>query len=264
MRIVDPMTASPHDELAAALLDPERAVPAVLTSHTARTPARRFAVYRNNVTVGLIDALRARFPAVERIVGEDFFAATARDFVRVRPPRSPLLSLYGDDFPDFVAAFAPAGDLPWLADVARLEAARTTAYHAADAPPLGPAEFAALDPASLGDLRVTLHPSARLVRSRYPIVTIWAMNSGEAALGPVDIDTPEDALVIRPRLTVVVQRLPPGAAVFLASLSEHATLAEASTVAFATTAAFDPTASLAVLVGSGVTTSLSFDPEPSP
>ncbi len=90
----------------------------------------------------LIDALRTKFPATERIVGEEFFRAMARVFVIAHPPRSKILHTYGDDFGDFIAAFEPAAELAYLADVARLEAARTRAYHAADATPLTPADFA--------------------------------------------------------------------------------------------------------------------------
>ena len=64
------MFAPLQNSFAAALLDSDRPVPKGLTSHTASVPAKRFAVYRNNVVVSLIDALRRRFPAVERIVGE--------------------------------------------------------------------------------------------------------------------------------------------------------------------------------------------------
>ena len=190
---------------AGALLDPGRAVPAALTSHTAKIPAKRFAVYRNNVVVGLIHALARRFPVVERIVGEEFFAAMARVFVVDNPPRSPLLMVYGDAFPDFIAGFDPAAELPYLACVARLEAARTRAYHAADAIPLDPAVLRSLDQETLGDLRIVRHPAAEIVRSKFPIVTIWAMNAGEIELGPVADWSGEDALVARPGLEVEVR-----------------------------------------------------------
>ena len=108
--------------------------------------ARRFAVYRNNVMVTLSKALKSRFPAVDKIVGEEFFGAMARVFVSERPPRSPLLATYGDEFADFIATFEPASDLPYLADVARLEAARTRAYHSADAVPIDADGLTALDP----------------------------------------------------------------------------------------------------------------------
>ena len=86
---------------------------------------------------------------------------------------------YGDSFPDFIASFAPAAELIYLADVARLEAARTRAYHAADAEPVDPTRLKALDQDALAELRIVPHPSAQIVRSRHPIVSIWAMNSGD-------------------------------------------------------------------------------------
>src|SRR5260370_24975201 len=96
----------------------------------------------------------------------------ARVFVMAQPPRSPLLAAYGDDFPQFVAAFEPAREIPYLADAAPLEAARTRAYHASDATPLGPSHFAPLDSQALRDIRIEIHPSTAIVRPPFPIVTI--------------------------------------------------------------------------------------------
>ena len=131
---------------AQALLDGERPIPDGVTAHNAADPTRRFAVYRNNVVAGLVRALKDRFPVVERIVGEEFFGAMARVFVVERPPRSPLLATYGDDFAAFIAAFEPARELVYVAAVARLEAARTRAYHAADATPLDADNVVAVRP----------------------------------------------------------------------------------------------------------------------
>ena len=192
------MFADVQNEFATALLDADRPVPLAVTSHTSRSPVRRFGVYRNNVVASLVNALRTRFPVVESIVGEEFFAAMARVFVTANPPRSPVLHLYGDAFPEFIEEFPPAADLAYLADVARLEAARTRAFHAADAQPAEPREWARLDPEQLIRCRVALHPSMQIVCSQHPIVTIWAMNSGKAELRPIDDDGPEDALVVRP------------------------------------------------------------------
>src|SRR5712671_5592859 len=180
---------------AGALLDTEHPIPCGITAHNAAIPTRRFAVYRNNVVAGLVKALKSRFPVVEKIVGEEFFAAMARVFVVERPPRSPLLATYGDVFPAFIAAFEPARELPYLADVARLEAARTRSYHAADATPVGAGHFAAINTHAVGGIRVGMHPSTEIVRSPYPVVTIWAMNSGEQELAPIENWRSEDALV---------------------------------------------------------------------
>jgi hypothetical protein len=250
------MFAPTQDSFAAALLDPERPVPRGVTSHTTAVPVRRFAVYRNNVVVGLVKALAARFPAVERVVGEEFFAAMARVFITTHPPRSPLLMQYGDTFPSFIAGFEPAAELPYLADVARLEAARTRAYHAADAEPLDAAALQALDPESLGDVRLSLHPSIEIVRSAHPIVAIWAMNAGEAEPGPIEDWRPEDALVARPALEVEVRTLPAGGAGFIEALRGGRALAEAVDSAAGDSAQFDLAANLAGLIGSGLIVAL--------
>ena len=60
---------------------------------------------------------------MEKIVGEEFFAAMARAFVTEQPPCTPLLATYGDQLAAFIAAFEPAREIAYLADVARLEAA---------------------------------------------------------------------------------------------------------------------------------------------
>ena len=245
------MLAALQSEFAAAVLDPDRATPNAVTSHTSRTPQKRFAVYRNNVVVGLVEALRARFPATERIVGAEFFAAMAHMFVIAQPPRSPVLMQYGDEFPSFVETFEPARELAYLSDVARLEAARTRAYHAADAEPIDASRIETINPEDLLNARVALHPSAQIVRSRHPIVTIWAMNSGEIEPAPVDESRAEDALVVRPHLTVFVRQLPAGGAVLLNSFVAGATFGEAIERAAADHVAFDLPANLAALIGSG-------------
>ena len=244
--------ASLQADFAAALIDAERPVPAALTSHSARAPHKRFAVYRNNVIVGLVEALRTQFPATEQIVGSDFFVAMARVFVTSQPPRSPILVTYGEGFPDFIADFTPAAEVPYLADVARLEIARTRAYHAADAEPLDPTRWQSIDPHNLLAARVALHPSLKIVRSPFPIVTIWAMNSRAAELGSIENCGPEDAVVVRPRLDVEVRRLPAGGAVFLGALASAVPLGEAADAAAAEHLKFDLAANLAALIGGGL------------
>lgn len=246
-------------EFATALLDPDRPVPAGLTSHSARVPEKRFAVYRNNVVVGLINALRAKFPATERIVGKDFFGAMSRVFVPAYPPRSKILHIYGDDFGDFIATFEPAAELPYLPDVARLEAARTRAYHAADAAPLAPANFAGIAADTIGDLRLTLHPSLEILRSRHPVVTVWSMNAGEIELGPIEDYVPEDALILRPQYDVTVRLLPPGGADFIQALLEGRTLAQAAEHALTDAPRFNLTGNLAGLIGSGAVTAITHE-----
>jgi hypothetical protein len=248
-----------QDAFAQALRDPEAALPPGVISHTSDVPRKRFSVYRNNVMVGLVNGLEARFPVVRKIVGEDFFKAIAKLFAAAQPPHSPLMMFYGDGFPAFLAAFEPAQDVPYLADVARLEASRTRAYHAADAKPLTAAALQAIPQEALADLHFILHPSLDIVASDHPIVTIWAMNSGELELAPVTDWRGEDALILRPGLDVEVRRLPTGARVFLQSLAAGNPLGAAAASALVTNANFDVAANLAALFA-GLTIEITNEP----
>jgi len=245
-----------QENFAGALLDADRPVPAAVTSHTARGPQKRFAVYRNNVIVGLVEALRTQFTATENIVGSEFFAAMARVYVSTEPPRSPVLVNYGEGFPGFIEKFEPAAELPYLADVARLEVARTRAYHAADAAPLEPSRWQEIDPSALVGARVVLHPSLQILRSSQPVVTIWSMNAGESEPASIEDCEAEDALIVRPHLNVEVRRLPAGGATFLQALGLGATLGDAAATAAADHPQFDLAANLAGLIGAGLATEL--------
>ncbi len=246
------MTAMIQAQFAEALLDRNREVPPDLRSWSSARPVRRFEVYRNNVASGLAKALAVRFPATEAIVGKPFFAAMAREYVREHPPRSPVLLDYGDGFADFVRGFTPAAELPYLPDVIRLENAWMAAYHSADAVPLAPESLAAVDHANLAGLKIALHPSFGLIRSPHPIVTIWAMNSGELPLAEIRHWSAEDALIVRPHLAVLTRRLPPGGAAFLDALAKGSPLGSAASMAQDDAADFDLTANLAGLFTSGL------------
>lgn len=178
-----------------AILDARRPAPSGLTDGAGRPAGKRFDVYRNNVAVSLTEALETGFPVVRKLVGDAFFKAMAGVFLRAHPPRSPLMMLYGREFPDFLAEFAPARGLPYLADVARLELALREAYHAADAAPIDPACLAAVPPEALDGLRLQFAPPVRLVTSAYPILDIWRANTG--AGGPKPGRGPQSALILR-------------------------------------------------------------------
>ncbi len=236
-----------QNNFARALLDRELPVPAGVVAHNSARPEARFAIYRNNMMVSLLGVLEDRFPATCRIVGEEFFRAAARSFIAAEPPRSPIMMFYGDAFPSYLAEFEPARSVPYLADVARLEAARTRAYHAADGKPLARDAFAAVPLEALAGMRFTLHPSLEIVSSPYPIVTIYAMNSGEMEPAPITDWRAEDALIVRPEYGVEVRRISAGARIFLQRLANNKPLGEAAGAASTAGAGFDLAASLAAL-----------------
>jgi len=248
---------------AAALLDPDAPCPAGLTAWNGSDPTRRFAVYRNNVIVSLIDALADTFPVTQELVGEEFFRAMAGVFVRQAPPTSAQLVDYGAGFPAFIAQFEPASTVPYLADVARLELLRVRAFHAADADPLTLERIAAVlaDPERLPLLHVGCHPSLNVLNSRYAVVSLWAAHQGMGDLAKVHPAIPEIALVIRVGLEVQVIALPPGGDVLIDGFIAGRPLGEAAGLAITAHPDFDLTAHLALLLRVNALSSFSLPPE---
>lgn len=230
------------------LLDPECPTPALVSGPNGKAAVMRFNVYRNNVTVSLIEALAATFPVTRRITGETFFRAMARFHVRETPPTSPLLFEFGRDFPGFIDRYEHAQSMPWLADVAQIERAWLDAYHAADAAALRPECLTAVPPGRLGEVVFEPHPATRLVRSDYPAATIFAANRASGPVGRIKTSAPESALIARPQLEVVVRQLSPGAGILLLRLLEGVPLATAATEA----AGHDPTLDLAAVIATAL------------
>ncbi|WP_374435291.1 DUF2063 domain-containing protein [Tabrizicola sp.] len=224
------------------------AVPAGLVARDPAEVERRFAVYRNNVAVGLGEALASRFPVVRRLVGEAFFAAMARIYAETDRPRSPVLAEWGAGFAGFLEAFPPLAAYPYLGDVARIEFARGQAFHAADRGPVDPAAVLGADP---GRVRLVLHPSVTLLPLAHPAVSIWARNQpgGE---GLALARGPETALILRDAaFQVPVRAVGAGDAALLRAVLDGEGLAIAAAKALGAEAGHDPKPLLVSLMQAG-------------
>lgn len=187
------------------------------------TAGDRLGIYRGTYLATLTKGLRLAFPAVERLVGKEFFEGAAPFFIDATPPASACLDDYGEGFADFLAGFEAAKDLPYLADVARLEWAVNRALHAEDAKPLDLAALAE----EQGNLRFQPHPSLSLLHVGYPVDRIWraVLEDDDAALGVIDLsDGPAHLLVERDASGIGVRRLDESAWRFLADLCRGETL----------------------------------------
>lgn len=193
-----------------------------------------FAVHRNTVAKGRIDALQANHPAVARLVGEEWLRAAAAVYVRAHPPANPMLFDYGDGFAGFLAEFEPASGLPYLPGVAQLDRYWAEAHAAADASPLPADAFAGLGPGDLGSIVVGLHPSARWRWfDDQPIVTLWRRNRHDGtAPGEPEIEwRGEGVLVVRPFDAVESTDLDSGGCAFLDACAAGGCLLDAALAA---------------------------------
>ncbi|MEJ7137033.1 putative DNA-binding domain-containing protein [Amphibiibacter pelophylacis] len=216
-----------------ALLDPEQPAPQGLKTWNGSDPAHRFAVYRNNVIVTLMDAVADSFPVVHAWLGSDLFRDLARAFVRSHPPATPIMADYGSAFPDFVTSLAAQTDaLPHdvaaaIADLARLELAVIQVINEVDAPPLPQQVLAQAlqDADSLPLLRLALQPSLRVLSLNHDVLPVWASHQeGEAVTAPQPADT--HALVWREGSAVRLLHLTPGDAQALRDLQGGSPLGE--------------------------------------
>ncbi|SSB99002.1 Putative DNA-binding domain-containing protein [Pseudomonas sp. 43mfcvi1.1] len=212
---------SRQSEFAAALLDPRQACPPGLISANGADSESRFAVYRNNVLSSLINALADNYPVVTQLVGEEFFRGMAGVYVQSAAPRSPIMSDYGADFSGFIERFEPAAGVPYLADVARLERLQIEAGHAADAQPMSAEQVVELlsCPTLAAHLKIAFHPSLRLLKSPFAVVTIWAAHQ-QKPLVAFEPRAAQNALVLRNGLDVEVLAISHGAHAFITSLQQ--------------------------------------------
>jgi len=164
--------------------------------------AARLRIYRNNVLGNLTGALRLTFPAVERLVGADFFAGAAARFVSAAPPASADLYEYGAAFPGFLATFEPAQSIAYLPDVARLEWAVNQALHAVFTPALTADALLDVPEQQQAGLTFAAHPSLSLLALAHPAKAVWEAVLNEDAtvrtssLAAIDISAAGDTLAV--------------------------------------------------------------------
>ena len=185
-----------------------------------------FAVYRNTSIKAAIDALLANYPTIATLLGEEAFGAVASIFAHESRPASPVLNDYGAQFADFLAASPLGEELPYLADVARIDRLWTESFLAADAVSLSPDTL--IDTA--GELAgcIALHPTSRHAWLDSPAATIWLAHQQT----PFDELEPEwqgeGVHVSRVEGLVSVDRVTPGEMMLLDALAAGAPFRDAA------------------------------------
>lgn len=215
--------------------------------------ADRIAIYRNNLQAGFEKALALEFPVIAALCGAEFFTVLAREFQQAHPSVSGDLHHIGGPFPEYLRRRFGGGDHAYFTDVAALEWAREESARAADAAPLDLKALAALPPDAAAALRLPVHPSVRLVASRWPILAIWEAHQGPDEVRGVDLGAGrEQVLVRRTAAGPVLERITAADLALLATLQRGDTLGEALDAALAADPAFDVAAALRRFVAGGV------------
>ncbi len=189
----------------------------------ARQPG--FAVYRNTVFAGCIEALEANHPTTREVVGETAFRELARAFVRRSPPSSGILASYGAGFSTWLEEASDAGLSLLVADLARLDRAWTESHLAADAPLLEPGALVALGAQRFAAARLVPHPAARWLAAGEAFAAWRAHREGVTRQGDDARDMA--ALLTRPDDAVVWAPIDRTAVAFLDACARGRSVAEA-------------------------------------
>lgn len=229
-----------------ALLGGELTAPSALLAAGCTAPARRLQIYRNNVQANFIDSLHSSFPALWRLVGEDYFRQVAREYHKSHPSRSGDLLHVGAAFPGFLAELHRADAYRYLGDVARFEWRCQEALLAAEHAPLDFERLRGVPPAQYEALRFRLSPALRLFDSPFPILRIWEVNvASDAEPELIDLASGADCLaIVRQRLELKFYRLSPGEKCFLDALQSGAACGAAIESSSACEEEFDAGAAL--------------------
>lgn len=247
-----PVLAEFQARMAAALLLPHSALGESSRPTLSDSLEAGFSVYRNTIAKGLIDALRANYPTVERLVGAQCFDAVSHDFIRQQPPPEPTLALYGEAFADCLLELGQVHGLAYLPFVAHLDRLWLEAYFAVDAPSLCAQQLRRVS-GELTTVRVRLHAAARIARLPHSALTIWR-NNHPPATPPATLEVTgaaECVLLSRPRGAVEVHELSHAEYAFLQQIDLGSNLGEAVVYVMQQHAEADIAAMLATFIGAG-------------
>ncbi len=191
----------------------------------------RLQIYSSNVITGITNYLREVYPVFDKLVGTAFFDAVCQRFLTQTPPEQGDIHLYGAELADFVDHFEPLAELPYMGDLVRLEWHHHRAYYALQHPSLD----LTMEQSQLLESRPVLNGGVQLVRSAYPIDSIWQQVRDDAQTFSVDLKSgPANILVFRFQQQVNVWSLNEAAVTLLEKIQSGSSLGEAIELAMAT------------------------------
>jgi hypothetical protein len=227
-----------------ALYDDNEAGPIDAIVGKGLEPAARLQIYRRSCNAIQTGALRASFPAVLALVGEDFFEQTAHGYRHAHPSNSGNLQGFGAHLAEYLASLPALADYQYVPDVAGLEWQRqltALARHSATASP----DAVARSSAGAGQsLAISLHPSVHLLASRHPVLTLWRY-AMQPSPEPLRLDgAGENVVLWRADGEVAMATLDAASFACIESLAQGRPPGVAHTAALAADAEFDLAACL--------------------
>jgi len=238
---------------AMALLDGDAEAVAPFIRGAGLEPARRVAIYRNNCRETFLATLAAAYPVLKQLVGDDYFRQLVREYQERYPSRSGNLQHLGAALAGFLDRRFARTPFDYFTDVARLEWAYQEILVAAEHAPLDITRLGCVAESNWPELRFQLHPAVRLVRSDFPVLSIWSAHQAGADVAGTRLDAGGESILLRRTdCDVEMHRLPRAEFAFLENLTRGATLTAATDDAISLDSTFEVAQTLQRLVGLAV------------
>lgn len=190
-------------------------------------PVKNMRIYQNNVISTLTKALHNTYPLIVKLIGDDFFRLTAKEYIKRYPSRSGNLNDYGQYFSDFLVEYEPVKELIYLADVAQFEWTCHTLLSASTHSPFDATLLKNIAPEQYEHIHFYLHPASRVMKFYYPLLRIIDLCKGEIN---DTIDLGEEGvniLIIRLHEDISLIPLSESDYTFLSALQDNVSLAAA-------------------------------------
>ena len=184
---------------------------ALLASNPSISAGTAIEIYRNNYQGALINTLELVYPVCKKIVGEQCFRGLATRYIQLYPSTNPDLNQYGGMFAEYLEhhvlkqpAFA---DLPYLADLARMEQYIHKVYYADDDAEFDFDFLSRISGSKADGLYFILSNSLEMMSSEYPVYEIWKLNRNNGDTREVKaIETPDYYLIYRDEYVPVINK----------------------------------------------------------
>ncbi|WP_407331860.1 DNA-binding domain-containing protein [Enterovibrio sp. 27052020O] len=181
-------------------------------------------VYRNNFVMTLTECLAVVYPVVNALVGDECFAAIARQHVLATPMNNACADRYGEGFDETITSLPNIIEaVPSLADIATLEwHIQTVSQTAISKTPFPVDALAQVTPEAFGNIQLQVSPTVKVMQSRFAICSIWQAitHHDEAALQLLDPLSSEAVLIQRRHDALVVTVLEAEEMAFIAACEQ--------------------------------------------
>lgn len=184
--------------------------------------AQQLQIYHNNILTSLTEALQSIYTNIQRLVGEDFFVATARIYIPNHLPHTGTLIEFASDFAEFLANFEHTKSMDYLVDIAKIDWACHQIYHAKDSHEFDLNQLREIPEDYYEKLIFELNPASCILKSRYPVLRILqlCMNEQDGSAETVDLtEGGDNILIIRRVLDISFEKLNEAEFTFLTAIN---------------------------------------------